>query len=113
MRRAGCSESRYWTFTKQDTSERSSCMSLFTTPTTAIEPPSRTALVVPLLIGAAIFLAYALSGQLDTAFERVPVALVGGGAFALGGVVGWLWRWSRARRSAASPRPLESGPGVR
>ena len=85
-----------WTFTIQNASQRKSCMSLFSTPTTKIEAPSVTALVWPLLIGAAIALVFSFGQQ------EVPVGLIAGGAFALGGVMGWLWRRSRARAAAAS-----------
>jgi hypothetical protein len=78
---------------------RRSCMSLFSEPTVDVDPPSRSALVIPLLIGAAIFLADTLIQWPDSATERAPVGLIGGGAIALGGVVGWLWRRSRARAS--------------
>jgi hypothetical protein len=76
-------------------------MSLFSTHTENVDPPSPSALVIPLLIGAAIFLADTWSQWPDSATERAPIGLIGGGAIALGGVTGWLWRWWRARARAA------------
>ena len=51
------------------------------------------------MIGAAIVLADTLIGRLVGVAERAPVGLIAGGAIALGGVVGWLWRRSRARQA--------------
>ena len=78
-------------------------MSLFSTPTEHVEPPPRSALAVPLLVGAAICLAYAVTGRLDSVMERVPVGLIAGGAYAVGGVAGWFWRRARARARLSSP----------
>jgi hypothetical protein len=76
-------------------------MGLFSEPSAqAIEPPSRRALIVPLLIGAAMFMADIVVQRLTGVAEQAPVGLIGGGAFALGGVVVWLWRRSRARATA-------------
>ena len=77
-------------------------MSLFPTPPAPIEPPSTRALIIPLLIGAAIVLADIAIERLTGVAERAPVGVIAGGSFALGGVVGWLWRRSRARASAAA-----------
>ena len=74
-------------------------MSLLSTPpVTPIEPPTLTALAWPLLIGAAIALVFDVAGPPSP----VPIGAIAGGALAAGGVVGWLWRRSRARAAAIS-----------
>ena len=76
-------------------------MGLFSEPSApAVEPPSLRVLIVPLLIGAAIFLADMAIRRLTGVVEQAPVGLIGGGSIAFGGVVGWLWRHSRARAAA-------------
>jgi hypothetical protein len=75
-------------------------MSLYSEPTVDVDPPTRTALVVPLLIGAAVSLAGTLVDWLVSATPQMPVWLIAGGSIALGGVTGWLWRWRRARALA-------------
>jgi hypothetical protein len=72
-------------------------MSLFAEPAAHVDPPTRTALILPFLVGAAVFLGDIAITWLTSTPERLPVGLIGGGAIALGGVVGWLWRRSRAR----------------
>ena len=52
-------------------------MSLFSEPTVHVDPPTRTALVIPLLVGAAIFLAFTLVDWLDSATPQMPVGLIG------------------------------------
>jgi hypothetical protein len=76
-------------------------MSLFPTPPAPVEPPSIRVLIIPLLIGAAIFLADTMIWRLAGVTMRAPVGLIAGGSIALGGVVGWLWRRALARASAA------------
>jgi hypothetical protein len=54
-------------------------------------------LIVPAAIGLAIAAAATFYGSLDTAFDRAPIAIVGGASFALGGLLGWAIRRWRAR----------------
>lgn len=51
---------------------------------------SRTALIVTAALGAAIAAGVIVAGPWEEVGTRVPYALLGGGAFALGGVLGWL-----------------------
>jgi hypothetical protein len=51
---------------------------------------SRTALVVTTALGLAIAAGVVLAGPWEEAGARAPWALLGGGAFAVGGVLGWL-----------------------
>jgi hypothetical protein len=55
-------------------------------------PPrrSRTALVLTAGLGAAIAVAAALAGPWETVTERMPYGILGGAAFAVGGLLGWL-----------------------
>ena len=73
-------------------------MSLFSEPVVHVEPPTRAALAVPLLIGAAIAIADTAVRHFTSTSHQVPVGLISGGAIALGGVVGWFWQGARARR---------------
>jgi hypothetical protein len=51
---------------------------------------SRLALIVTAGIGAAVACGVILAGPWDQIGARAPYALLGGGAFAFGGVLGWL-----------------------
>ena len=55
-------------------------------------PPrrSRTALIVTAALGLAIAVAVLLAGSWEDVGARAPYAILGGGAFAFGGVLGWL-----------------------
>jgi|KBSMisStandDraft_5_1062788.scaffolds.fasta_scaffold2479278_2 hypothetical protein len=75
-------------------------MGLFSEPSAPVEPPSLRTLIVFLLIGMAMFLADVVLQRITGVVEQAPVGLIGGGAVALGGVVGWLWQRSRFRAAA-------------
>jgi hypothetical protein len=56
---------------------------------------SRTALIVTAALGAAIAAGVTLAGPWEEVGTRLPYALLGGGAFAFGGVLGWLAKGPR------------------
>jgi hypothetical protein len=62
-------------------------------------------LAVAAIILAVVLTAILFSGSPGTIGDRAPVVLVAGGSFVAGGVLAWLWRRRRARRSAPGISP--------
>lgn len=60
-------------------------------------PADSKMLVVPAAMGLAIAIAVIFYGSIGTALDRAPIAILGGGSFALGGVLGWAVRRWRSR----------------
>jgi hypothetical protein len=70
---------------------------MFATSSGRLSPSDRRMLAVTATLGAAIALAVTIVGPLDTAIDRAPYGLLGGVAYAVGGVLGLAIRRWRSR----------------